>query len=134
MQQLHYDFEGSWKHFDEQSLNTRMTPLSLLFFPNGGALVVYPCDRTTSWDYRRRCGVYLTDEEKKKLPNGGKIVPKFGLKNVEPRNEKFNFGKYVISYEKKAITAKVLVLKPGQTVIFGGIFLIINLIISNYKF
>ena len=61
-------------------------------------------------------------------------MPKFGLKNVEPRNEKFNFGKYVISYEKKAITAKVLVLKPSQTVIFGGIFLIINLIINNYKF
>ena len=65
MQQLHYDFEGNWKQFDEQFFKTKMTPLSLLFFPNGGALVVYPCDRISSWDYRDRCGVYETDKEKK---------------------------------------------------------------------
>ncbi len=54
MQQVHFDYEGDWKKFDRLQLATGVTTLSLLHFPEGGYLVVYPCESSTAKAYRKR--------------------------------------------------------------------------------
>ncbi len=47
MQQIHLDFEGDWEQFDKIEQLYSLTPLSLLHFPEGGFLTVYPCESAT---------------------------------------------------------------------------------------
>jgi hypothetical protein len=54
MQQVHFDYEGDWDKFDDLQLKTGVTTLSLLHFPEGGYLVVYPCESSTARAYRKR--------------------------------------------------------------------------------
>ena len=48
---------------------------------------MFPCDRFSSWHCLDRCGVYLTEEEKEDIPNGGKKVPTFRFRNIAFRLE-----------------------------------------------
>ena len=67
IQHLHFDFAGTWSKYDKVFEKGRVPPsLSLLFFPYGGYLMVYPCDPSSAKDYRERLGVYK-EEEKEKL-------------------------------------------------------------------
>ena len=54
MQQVHFDYEGDWKKFDRLQLATGVTTLSLLHLPEGGYLVVYPCESSTAKAFRKR--------------------------------------------------------------------------------
>ena len=73
MQQLHFDFNpvGTWTDYDKVFNECRVSPsLSLLYFPYGGYLVVYPCDPSSAKDYRDCLRVYKEEEAKLKIKQG----------------------------------------------------------------
>ncbi len=48
MQQLHFDYNGDWDKFDQVQEEFKVTPLSLLHFPEGGHRVVYEGESLSS--------------------------------------------------------------------------------------
>ena len=112
MQQVHFDYEGDWKKFDRLQLATGVTTLSLLHFPEGGYLVVYPCESSTAKAFRKR---RLTMKK-----NG---IFKGGNLNKNKRHTVFHFGKLgKISYRNDPVSPRILKLGKNQTVVFRAFY------------
>ena len=112
MQQLHFDYEGNWERFDDLEKNTGVTTLSLLHFPEGGCLVVYPCESSTAKAYRER----RFKMKKNKKFKGGNL-------KRNKRHSAFDFGNLGrITYSNGSVKASILKLGKNQTVVFRGIY------------